>query len=153
MTCKDLILRTINKYEGTTLTNDPSDPGKATKFGISKRWHPDIDIVNLTKERAVEIYVKEYWNPLAIDDIAPRMAWKCFDLAVNGGLNFGHKIKDFILGAPDVETGMDIAISRAKEHYESLILRNPNLEKFKAGWWKRLEDRGEDILGDTIEKG
>ena len=33
-----------------------NDPGKATKYGISSRSHPDVDIVNLTEDGAKAIY-------------------------------------------------------------------------------------------------
>ena len=43
--------------------NDPDDPGGETNYGISKRYHKDVDIKNLTKEDAKEIYYREYWVP------------------------------------------------------------------------------------------
>ena len=47
--------------------NDPRDPGGETKFGISKRAHPNEDITNLTYERALEIYKTEYWDAHQLD--------------------------------------------------------------------------------------
>ena len=38
--------------------NDPKDPGGETKYGISKRAHPDVDIKNLSREKACAIYKK-----------------------------------------------------------------------------------------------
>lgn len=43
--------------------NDPRDPGGETKWGISKRAHPQVDIANLTREKASMIYYNEYWTP------------------------------------------------------------------------------------------
>ncbi len=40
--------------------NNPSDPGGETNFGIAKRWHPDLDIRNLTKDQASVIYQQQY---------------------------------------------------------------------------------------------
>jgi lysozyme family protein len=34
------------------LVNDPLDPGGMTKYGISKRFNPDVDVENLTIEQA-----------------------------------------------------------------------------------------------------
>jgi lysozyme family protein len=43
------------------------DPGGETKWGISKRYHPNVDIKNLTLEGAKEIYWKEYWERMSCD--------------------------------------------------------------------------------------
>lgn len=39
----------------------PDDPGGETKYGISKRSYPDLDIPNLTEEQAREIYYRDWW--------------------------------------------------------------------------------------------
>lgn len=52
----------VLKWEGG-YSNNLSDPGGETNFGICKRDHPSIDIKNLTREQAIEIYRKEYWEP------------------------------------------------------------------------------------------
>jgi len=44
--------------------NDPLDAGGKTKFGISKRSYPDVDIKNLTVDGAKSIYKKDYWDKL-----------------------------------------------------------------------------------------
>ncbi|MBI5843910.1 MAG: hypothetical protein HZB23_04475 [Deltaproteobacteria bacterium] len=40
--------------------NDPADPGGETRFGISRRAYPNEDIKALTRERAAEIYYRDY---------------------------------------------------------------------------------------------
>lgn len=52
----------VLQFEGGYV-NDPTDPGGETNFGICKRDHPNVDIKNLTKEQAIEIYRTEYWEP------------------------------------------------------------------------------------------
>jgi lysozyme family protein len=78
----DLILKQEGGY-----VNDPRDPGGETKYGISKKAHPNEDVANLTVERAREIYRADYWNPTAarIHDISDRLAVVLFDSAVNQG--------------------------------------------------------------------
>ena len=44
--------------------NDPRDPGGETKYGISKRAYPAVDIRNLTLEAAKAIYKRDYWRPV-----------------------------------------------------------------------------------------
>lgn len=66
-------------------TNDPLDPGGETKFGISKRAHPNEDIRNLTIDRAREIYKRDYWDVLGLDDVEGNVAGEIFEQAVNMG--------------------------------------------------------------------
>jgi lysozyme family protein len=68
------------------LSNDPSDPGGLTNFGISQKQYPALDIRNLTREDAVQIYQDDYWNKFQYGDItSQRIATKVFDAAVNMG--------------------------------------------------------------------
>lgn len=64
-------------------SNDPRDPGGETRFGISKRYHPDENIKNLSLERAMEIYLNEYWIPARCDDAPYPMDICLFDSQVN----------------------------------------------------------------------
>jgi lysozyme family protein len=80
----------VLKYEGGYV-NDPTDPGGETKYGIAKRFYPDLDIKNLTKEQAKEIYYKDYWKTKHIDldkvaEFEPKIAKELFDIGVNQGL-------------------------------------------------------------------
>ena len=71
---------------GFVLSNDPSDPGGLTNFGISQKQYPALDIRNLTREDAVQIYQDDYWNKFQYGDItSQRVATKLFDSAVNMG--------------------------------------------------------------------
>ena len=67
--------------------NDPDDPGGETKFGISKRQYPKLDIRRLTKPQARAIYHRDYWLPMGCDQIASgRLAAKIFDIGVLTGV-------------------------------------------------------------------
>ena len=48
MTTFEQIIDGVLEHEGGYV-NDPYDKGGETKFGIAKRWYPDVDIKNLTK--------------------------------------------------------------------------------------------------------
>ena len=58
----DEIIEVVLEHEGGYV-NDPHDAGGETNFGIAKRWYPDVDIKNLTKEQAKKIYHQDYWSP------------------------------------------------------------------------------------------
>lgn len=66
--------------------NDPRDPGGETRWGITKRDYPHLDIPNLTREQALEIYKAVYWDPLKLDGLLDqRVANKLLDMSVNMG--------------------------------------------------------------------
>lgn len=71
---------------GGVLHTVPGDPGGTTKYGISQRAHPSVDIAGLTLEGALDIYRREYWNPMALDRIQSQpIATEIFEFAVNAG--------------------------------------------------------------------
>lgn len=65
--------------------NDPKDLGGETKFGISKRAFPRLDIRNLTIDQAVRIYHRNYWKTAHCDEWSARIALYAFDSAVQHG--------------------------------------------------------------------
>ena len=70
--------------EGGDSTN-PADDGGATRFGISARAHPAVEIATLTRDAAVKIYWEEWWLRFGFAQLPAAVAAKTFDLAVNMG--------------------------------------------------------------------
>src|SRR5271169_6103787 len=62
-----------------------NDPGGETNYGISKRYHPDVDIKNLTVDQASGIYHTEYWDAMKCDDLPYPLDIVVFDSSVNPG--------------------------------------------------------------------
>ena len=86
MTPFDRALGVVLGHEGgDKFTDDPLDGGGATRFGISQIAHPTVDVRNLTREGAAEIYRAEYWQPMQCDELPPPLALCVFDCAVNQG--------------------------------------------------------------------
>ncbi|MEY4402177.1 MAG: hypothetical protein RIR91_212 [Verrucomicrobiota bacterium] len=77
---------------GDTITDDPDDPGGLTRWGISQRSYPDLDIANLTKDDAVEIYYRDFWLPVRGDELPPKLALVVFDCAVNQGVQVAARL-------------------------------------------------------------
>lgn len=125
-------LQFVLKWEGGYV-NDPKDPGGETKWGISKKAHPDIDIKNLTPEKAAEIYAQEYWDRAGCDGMVSPLNIAVFDTAVNCGVNRA------VAWARSVKTAEEYLKLR-KEYYIGLATKNPNLQKFLKGWLNRLND-------------
>ena len=44
--------------------NHPNDPGSYTKWEISQKSYPNLDIKNLTIERAKQIYFCDFWKKI-----------------------------------------------------------------------------------------
>jgi lysozyme family protein len=77
-------VETILAHEGG-YSNDPHDHGGETRFGISKREYPQLDIAFLTREEAIAIYFRDWWQRFHYSDLPGPLAVKVFDLAVNIG--------------------------------------------------------------------
>lgn len=123
-------LEFVLRYEGGYV-NDPKDPGGETNFGISKRAHPNVDIKNLTKERAGEIYRDCYWEPTLCPSRPPAEALVVFDTAVNCG---NKRAMRWAQSAEQFEHFIDEFLVRRAEHYASL----PTFNRFGRGWMRRL---------------
>jgi len=119
-----------NREDGA-YTNDPVDPGGETKFGISKKAHPTLDIKNLTLAEALVIYYNEYWVVNRCDNYGIALATCIFDTAVNGGIKLVKRM---------TSNDYKELISLRRQRYLGLIQRNPALSKFKNGWMNRLND-------------
>ena len=64
-------------------SNYREDRGGETKYGISKRSYPALDIPNLTMDEAREIYRRDFWDRVRCGEIEyPALAAKVFDAAV-----------------------------------------------------------------------
>ena len=87
----DDIIEVVLHHEGGYV-NDPDDPGGETNFGIAKRSHPDVDIANLTKGGAKEIYKEHYWDKNKVESLSEDLRHIYFDMCVNQGRGRAVKI-------------------------------------------------------------
>ncbi len=85
------IIEVVLEHEGGYV-NDPKDPGGETNFGIARRSHPDVDIANLTKEGAKEIYYQNYWMKNRVPQMPDDLKHIYFDMCVNQGRGRAVKI-------------------------------------------------------------
>lgn len=104
--------RTVGEEGG--YVNDSKDPGGETKFGISKRAHPDIDIAALTIDQARDIYRSDYWEPNRLGELPDRMAVAVFDGCVNSGSRAAIAWLQRALGAPDTGEMDDHTVGSAR---------------------------------------
>lgn len=135
----EFLVGIILKHEGGYVF-DPDDPGGETKFGISKRAYPNLDIKNLTRQQAIEIYKRDYYDKLGVgllDDI--RLAYQYFDMGVNGGVG---RAKQLMGKAVEIKK-QNPSIKLWKIYQDLRIdfyksIAKGSKEKFLAGWLKRV---------------
>lgn len=82
----DALALILDLEGGGKITDDPADPGGLTRWGISQRAYPDLDIRNLSRDEAAAIYRRDYWQPMGCDGYPYVTALMLFDCAVNQGL-------------------------------------------------------------------
>ncbi len=81
--------------------NDPKDPGGETNWGISKRSYPNLDIKNLTRLQARDIYYKDFWLAIDGENNYDGVAFQLFDFAVNSGIQTAIRAYQRALGVAD----------------------------------------------------
>lgn len=81
------IVKTLAKEGGSKVTEIAGDSGGLTKYGISQRSYPNLDIRNLTEQQARDVYRRDYWDRVRGDRIKSQtIAESIFDTAVNMGV-------------------------------------------------------------------
>lgn len=158
----NLYIPTLLKHEGG-FVNDPADRGKATNMGITmdtlKAYRGKAvsvdDVKNLTKEEAIAIYKKNYWDKIKGDSInSQSLAELLFDYAVHSGVGKASKViqtlvsvpSDGVIGPKTIEA---INKQNAKDLFEklkqnrkafleSIVKNNPSQSKFLKGWLNRV---------------
>ena len=136
-------------YEGG-YADDPLDPGRETKFGISKAQYPGVNITGLTRGGAEAIYRRDYWDRYRCAELPPPLAVCYFDalvnhapanparwlqaalgVAVDGGV--GPRTLAAARACPDpVAACRDFTVSRI-EYVKTL----PTYARFGRGWHAR----------------
>ena len=114
-------------------TNDPKDPGGETKFGISKRANPQMDIYNLTLPAALNIYYVDYWQKWQLDSLEFPFSVAVFDCYVQ------HRpsvVQGWLKTCKDLQP----LLETRRIFYLNLIGKDPSLLRFKNGWLARLND-------------
>jgi lysozyme family protein len=141
-------------------SNDALDGGKETKYGITKKHYPHLNIKDLSLDQAKEIYYKDYWAKNHYNKIRNiKIAEKVFHITVNAGAHQSHLILQRALHAVEHKTLVEDGIlgnitleainkshpssllpalrSELAGFYRLIIATRPSQNKFKNGWLKR----------------
>lgn len=124
--------------EGRTFETDPDDPGNfhngkfgGTKYGIDFNSHPDVDIRNLTEDRAMQIYWDEYWQKNHCEELPFPMGECYFDTCVNNGAGRAAQLLSISASAGDF-------LQNRIAFYKRLAARRPKSQKYLTGWLNRV---------------
>lgn len=151
-------IRVVLKNEGGWVWNE-NDPGGETNMGIARMFYPDLNLVNLTEDQAIDIYFNDYWLPMNLGGIQDEnLILQIFDFGVNTrslkyGFNTAIKTIQRIVNA-DVDgiVGPQTTLlinnhidlvqkykEKRKQYYRNLAQRKPELKIFLKGWLNRID--------------
>ena len=142
----------VLSHEGL-YSNNPSDPGGETMFGITLRTARKNGYIGdmhfLPRDEAIRIYEAEYWTPIRAEEFPFPLAFQLFDFSVNSGPIQAVKILQKVLGtAVDgvfgpttfdlASSDKPAAVALALLHERSLFqARLPSWPSFGKGWTDR----------------
>jgi len=140
-------------------SNNPKDPGGETKYGISKRSYPNVNIAALTIDGAKSLYYRDFWQSEPYQKINnTELATKLFSLGVNMGHTMAFTLiqralravgtqvdEDGVLGdktitainAANAPSLLAALRSEAASYYRTLAAKNNNVSIFLKGWLNR----------------
>lgn len=148
MTSFEKAIEFVLSFEGGYV-DDPRDPGGETNFGISKRAYPSLDIKNLTRDEAIAIYKRDYWDACKCGQLPSPLALMVFDIAVNQGASTASHLlqealgvkQDGIIGMVTISTALKANLKDALsklmaarcQRYSTL----KNIHLYGRGWFRR----------------
>lgn len=163
ITLEEALVFTL-KWEGG-YTNDPLDPGGATKYGITQGRYNQYrsakglsrqSVKFITKTEYKEIYEKYYWDPVRSQYLQGTLGLVLFDTAVNMGVGgaisrlqaalkvkitgkWTQDISDVIHSADQTAVALYICKLRIAKRY-ARVRQRPSQRKFLRGWLNRDND-------------
>lgn len=131
-------------------SNDSTDPGGETKWGISKRSYPHLIIKELTREDAFNIYKRDFWDRIEANSLPFSVTFQLFDFAVNSGIETAIRYFQRSLGIADDGYFGPFSKFAASKVTETDMIMNLNAERldfmtrlsnwndFSRGWARRI---------------
>jgi len=153
------LTRILGHEGGYTLGE--GDPGMETKFGISRRSYPNLDIKNLTIEQAADIYIRDYLAPLKADKLPDSVTFQLLDFAINSGVDRAVVCLQRAVGAVEDGRMGPATVAAVKRYTEAEVIMRLLAERlefmtglsvwpqFGKGWARRIAQNlrygGEDL--------
>lgn len=150
-----LFINRVLGHEGG-YSNHPADKGGETNWGITKTtarangYTGDMRV--LSREQAIEIYRKAFWERYRCNELPESVAFQFFDICINHGYGNGARMLQRAVGVADDGMMGDITLKAIKKLPENDILLRLNAERirfftklttfntFGRGWMRRVAD-------------
>jgi lysozyme family protein len=139
----------VLRWEG----GETVDSGGFTKYGISQKSYPNLNIAALTIDDAKQIYRRDYWNKIFGDQIRDQSsALALFDYAVNAGP--GKAIMDAQRVLNAAGAGLNVDGGMGPLTLAAINARGPafaqDLTKFRNDFYKRLVEQNPEKYGQYL---
>ena len=156
----DLLVERVLSHEGGYV-NDPRDPGQETRWGISKRAYPHLDIRNLTRAQAVDIYRRDFWQRVRGDELPREFAFQALDAAVNHGIGNAVRWMQRAAGVADDGVIGPVTLAAVQRAQPADLVLRFNAERlrfyaklttfatFGRGWVNRVAGNLEHAAADN----
>lgn len=134
--------------------NHPQDPGGETNWGITKRTAQangyNGSMRAMTREQAISIYRKAFWERYHADKMPEAVAFQFFDACVNHGYGNAARMLQRAAGVPDDGIIGEISLKAINSLPENDLLLRFNAERlvfytklgtftsFGKGWVRRV---------------
>lgn len=145
----DLAFDRLMTAEGDYV-NNPADPGGETRWGISKRAYPAVDIKTLTRNGAKALYLRDFWQRLDANALPASVAVQVFDFAVNSGIETAVRALQRAVGVADDGHWGPVSAAAARACSDADVLLRLNAERLdfmtrcrnwpdaSRGWARRI---------------
>ncbi len=144
----DLVDRVLSHEGG--YVNDPNDPGGETKWGISKRSYPHLNIKDLTRQDAIAIYQRDFWQRVQGDKLPVPLVFQALDAAVNHGIGNAVRWMQRAAGVADDGVIGPVTLAAVARQEPADLVLNFNAERLEfyaklqtfdhygRGWTRRV---------------
>jgi lysozyme family protein len=141
MTDFDTAIAFVFKAEGY-YSDDKNDPGGKTKYGISQKAYPDLNIQSLTRQDAEDIYRRDYWKAAGCDSMQWPLSLVVFDTAVNLGVKRAQRIEKESFNWSEY-LFIRLAV------YSKLVKNSPRFGIYLRGWMNRVINLHKEAVKHT----
>lgn len=161
---KQFVIEQILRFEGGYVDN-PADRGGKTNLGITEEVARACgftgDMKDLTKDFAINVYCKQYFDPIMFDELAkrsPLLAELMVDIAVNNGVKRAGEflqralsnlnnpaqniIVDGVIGAKTITAMNDYLDNRSKDGEKNLIA---SLIGIRLNFYHRIVENDKEV--------
>lgn len=141
----DFYSKFVAPHEGGYTASDGN--GAPANFGINQKANPDVNVRDLTPEKAQQIMHDRYWVPSGADKLPPGLAEIQADTAINMGVGAAHNLLQQSGGDPQKY------LQLREERYKAIAAHDPSKVSSLPTWLQRNKDLGDYVAGTTAAGG